>query len=1217
MLKSLFSGFLNTDSPVAKCYELLDTYQKGLSKKIAQYVMTGEGPEVINTLSSLSQEQIREAGVWKIGNYYSYNYSKKRQKEIEVVSKAFINIYGSTLLLDPAACFRWGAVRSQCIDISQETTHYKIATADWFSAIFIDISSIYPLNKIGDLYTVQWLIDLVNYNEGDDKVWLHVLLERDTWSRALIDFLDKLLYKTDLRKVFSHSENLKYIEKLHVTGRLTIAKDLDKYDSIDDAISLVILLLTDSSKQVREQASPLVSKLEQNHFHETIKSTFHSYATARRKELARLIAIYGDDNAVDLLEELAISEKAKSVNDAIENVIANKQASQNHSNAQLKLPDYISPTDGLAVPEELVTQLIRGFSSYLEKCKRNAEYEKENSIKNQYKATWQQKKYQDVKSITEKELKAGLHYLATGEDKPHRLVLNAIADIKLYKEPQFALNYIVRQIKEKRNIDLKWGYFPDWLRLHPKELTDLRQLAEVLEKNEIDKREIAEWILYRNWGSDGLPDTGEALIWPFFIENEEYLQEAFGLKPAQDKNSYYSFELTSAIQVLEQLEVIPEQYLQVIYQHALSASKTYGPLARKTLTQYGVVEERVISTLSSSKQDERTVAANWIAELGLKKALPELKKAMKKEKREVVKAALLGAMHRLGNNIDVYLSPKVLLEEAQSGLKKAIPKNLNWFPFSSLPALKWKSGKKVDAEIIKWWIVLAAKLKQPEGNPLFDLYLDRLDETSKQTLGMFLLQLFISQDTQCPADEVADEYANSNKQNTYDYWQKYANYEWGAEYKDKTIEDAYQVLFRQKKAEYLGSAIGEKGILALAYHVNAADAVQIVSRYMKDHFIRRHQIEAILSALANNNDPIVIQLLLSVARRHRTNSVQERAKLLVEEIASRNGWTQDELADRTIPTAGFESNGTQLLELGSRQLIIKLDSNLKPVIENEQGRILKTLPAARQDDDPEQVKQAKKDFSSSKKELKQVLDLQGKRLYEAMCIERQWIFSEWNQYLLEHPIMRHLVQRLVWMVEDGEQRVWVRPTAELELIDLEDEDYEFSDNAKISVAHISQLSAEEGKSWLKNFKEEKVKPLFEQFNQPSHTITDKNVKSLNYHKGWMTDSFTLRGILSKRGYQRGEAEDGGFFTHYYKDFSTLNLRVVIEFSGNCVPEENCVAILYELAFVDGKNRGWLNEDDYKQLKDIPGSLVSEAMLDYEAVAAKANYDKDWENKMPW
>lgn len=304
---------------------------------------------------------------------------------------------------------------------------------------------------------------------------------------------------------------------------------------------------------------------------------------------------------------------------------------------------------------------------------------------------------------------------------------------------------------------------------------------------------------------------------------------------------------------------------------------------------------------------------------------------------------------------------------------------------------------------------------------------------------------------------------------------------------------------------------------------------------------------------------------------------------------------------------------------GSRQLTVKLDDKMKVVLVNESGKTIKSLPAARQDDSPEQVSQAKKDFSACKKTLKQVIDLQSKRLYEAMCLQRRWCFSDWQQYLLEHPIMTRLVQQLVWHVQDKGEQYFVRPTPELELIDIEDDDHTPSENAVISVAHASGLDADEINSWLDHLKSEKIKPLLGQFTQPDHQLSenDKKGKQLNYRLGWVTDTFTLRGILTKRGYQRGQAEDGGSFSHYYKDFSTMGLRTVIEFSGSWMPEENMSAVLYHVGFVTPSNSGWLAEDDFKPLNEVPEVLISEAMLDYEAVAAKAAFDSQWQKKTPW
>lgn len=118
----------------------------------------------------------------------------------------------------------------------------------------------------------------------------------------------------------------------------------------------------------------------------------------------------------------------------------------------------------------------------------------------------------------------------------------------------------------------------------------------------------------------------------------------------------------------------------------------------------------------------------------------------------------------------------------------------------------------------------------------------------------------------------------------------------------------------------MGSAIKDKGMLALIAGGDAQTLLGMIQPFMKKRYERRAQIEAMLQALANSDDPVAIQFLLSISRRYRTNSVQELARAQVSQIAARNGWTQDELADRTVQTAGLE-HLTQPVRLNSAAVL--------------------------------------------------------------------------------------------------------------------------------------------------------------------------------------------------------------------------------------------------------------------------------------------------------
>lgn len=134
---------------------------------------------------------------------------------------------------------------------------------------------------------------------------------------------------------------------------------------------------------------------------------------------------------------------------------------------------------------------------------------------------------------------------------------------------------------------------------------------------------------------------------------------------------------------------------------------------------------------------------------------------------------------------------------------------------------------------------------------------------------------------------------------------------------------------------------------------------------------------------------------------------------MVESIAERNGWTTDELADRTISTAGLDDNGVLTLDYGERTFTATFDDKFKWHLKNADGDEIKSLPEARKSEDQALVKEAKKQFSNSKKELTQLLNMQITRFYEAMCTQRQWRVEDWQKYLQPHPIVGQLIQRLI------------------------------------------------------------------------------------------------------------------------------------------------------------------------------------------------------------
>jgi hypothetical protein len=437
--------------------------------------------------------------------------------------------------------------------------------------------------------------------------------------------------------------------------------------------------------------------------------------------------------------------------------------------------------------------------------------------------------------------------------------------------------------------------------------------------------------------------------------------------------------------------------------------------------------------------------------------------------------------------------------------------------------------------------------------------------------------------------------------------------------KDYTEERAFADLRREFMSRYLNSGTETKGVLALAARASSAVAADRVRSYLKNHGSRTSQASSLLEVLAGIGDPVTLQVVISAATRLKQKGVQKFAGELITKVAETHDWTLDELADRTIPSAGFDDDGVLTLPCGegddAKTYEARVTADLGVALRNPAGKDVSSLPSGQD----EASAASKKQLATTKKELKQIATMQSARLYEALCAERTWTADDWVRHFHAHPVMRRLVERVVWLGIDanGTMAGAFRPTAEGDFTDASDNAVDVTRFARVRVAHGTLLDQAQGKAWEQHLADYEVKPLFAQFGRSLLRVApeDAGKTAIEDRKGWVTDAFTIRGAATKLGYERGPALDGGFFNEYRKSFMSAGLAAVVEFTGNGLPEQNVPAALISLKFERAAGPG--RYGGTVRLRDVPPVLLSECWNDYRAMAAKAVYDPNWEKVSPW
>lgn len=757
-------------------------------------------------------------------------------------------------------------------------------------------------------------------------------------------------------------------------------------------------------------------------------------------------------------------------------------------------------------------------------------------------------------------------------------------------------------------------YDPSVKRLDP------RAVEQVLRATDLPERDWATW--FGNWlWYHHDPHS----VWPWALANPDLVVERL-----RDTRL-----AAQALQTLEHMPTIPEQILPTLVQIAIGPSTVNRPPARRIVARYPRAGDLAARALTGGAK-QREAAAQWLAELADPAAVVALREALAAESSPGARAALLGALAACDEHAAELVPPRALEAEAERGLRRRPPASLAWFDFAALPALRWADGTAVDPRTARWWVVLADRLKDPSGHGMFELYLDRLDAADAAALGSHVLRAWIAQDTIRPPEEESRAHAELEGRRAHDRAQRDLVRAAGTEREDYARRQAAVPLSQHVERAYHyhhqlfpGSAIADKGLLALTVRMDGAELARAVRDYEATCWRwqggHRAQLAALMTALAANGHPDALALLQSAARSHAMRSIQKTATALLEQVARWRGWSADELADRMIPTAGFDDDGALRLSYGGRTVIARPTPQGGVVLTDAGGKTLKSLPAARAPDDSEGADAAKRRLGSARRQVKAVMSLQTARLYEAMCASRTWPATEWRELLADHPLVGRLVTRLIWEAlpaaappPDGGARaaraaapppadsaagVRFRPAEDGALLGVDDSAVELAPDAVVRLAHRTVLSGAEADAWRRHLADYEVSPPFDQLGATAPDVPADAVAIQSPGGRRVTTVFALRRAATKRGYQRAPAGDGGWFWNYLKEFPSLGLTATINFSGARLPEEDGPCAVDDLEVRRGGAPVALGR--------VPPVLLAECCADFAALAALGRPDPHW------
>jgi uncharacterized protein DUF4132 len=308
-----------------------------------------------------------------------------------------------------------------------------------------------------------------------------------------------------------------------------------------------------------------------------------------------------------------------------------------------------------------------------------------------------------------------------------------------------------------------------------------------------------------------------------------------------------------------------------------------------------------------------------------------------------------------------------------------------------------------------------------------------------------------------------------------------------------------------------------------------------------------------LDVLAAIGTDVALMYLNGIAQKVKFKGLKDRAEEKIAELAAGLGLTADELADRLVPDLGLGADGSLVLDYGRRSFTVGFDEQLRPYVMDAGGKPLKALPKPGVQDDPALAPDAYRRFAALKKDVRAVAADQIRRLEQAMAAQRRWDATTLRRLFVDHPLVRHLVRRLVWVrtAADGTALSSVRVAEDGTFADRNDELVEPADSDLLGVAHPVQLG-DDVVAWAEVFADYQILQPFAQLGRDVHRLAPGEAEQtrLTRAEDRTVPVGKLLG-LERHGWRRGSAMDNGVQSWLHRDLPG-DLRVFAEIEPGIV-----------------------------------------------------------------
>lgn len=355
-----------------------------------------------------------------------------------------------------------------------------------------------------------------------------------------------------------------------------------------------------------------------------------------------------------------------------------------------------------------------------------------------------------------------------------------------------------------------------------------------------------------------------------------------------------------------------------------------------------------------------------------------------------------------------------------------------------------------------------------------------------------------------------------------------------------------------------------------------------------------------LDVLGAIGTDVALMHLNGIAQKVRFKALQDRARDRIDAIAQARGLTAEELADRLVPDLGLDERGTLMLDFGARRFTVGFDEQLQPFVRDDAGSRLKDLPKPTKSDDGALATAAVDTWKGLKKDARAIASLQIRRFEFAMVDRRRWSLGEFRAFMVEHPLLRHLVQRVLWgaYLDDGLATCF-RVAEDGTFADREDSACVVPDNARIGIAHPLEIDEATLRAFGQIFADYEVLQPFRQIDRETYRLSDDEAKKveLDRFSGKKVATGSVFGLENK-GWRRGDPQDSGWIGWFERPLGN-GLHAEVGLDPGTIVGDIKSEPTQSLRSIVVRRAGAFRDEDRLPLSRLDPILASEVLRDLD------------------